>query len=516
MKFCLGRPWLPFVAILGLLSGAPARGIAAEVAAGSQPPNATPGTPEIPATPGASQALLKRDFLLGDWGGLRTRLADRGIAFSLIYTGEEFGNPVGGARRGQVYDGLATAGLDVDVEKLTKGAWKGLQLHALAYAPHGASGTDKYTRDLGRFSNIDAYDSIRLFELWLDQSAFGGQLSVRVGQLAVDAEFATTDPGTLFVNSDFGALPTFALNMPVPAYPIAAPGVRLRLSTKDERFYFQGGAYDGNPNPDTVGDPSPGFQPGTTYDRSGTRINLNSREGAFLIGQLGFRLNRRPGDKGLPGTYRVGAFYHTDTFSDNRRDNLGFSLADPRSTGIARARHGNYGAYLAADQNVFVAPGATPISGPGETPASAPVGNAEDAASSGNIPTAPPDTGGRAASVFLRLGLAPDDRNLSPFYLDAGFNFRGLLPGRPKDVFGVAFAYLAISDSRRQVARDRNRFTGTRDALPDHEIVWEATYQVNLTPWLQIQPDLQYIVHPGGSAQFDDALVLGVRSVVIF
>ncbi|MBV9658916.1 MAG: carbohydrate porin [Verrucomicrobia bacterium] len=471
-----------------------------------------------PAEP--PKSWIERDNLLPDPVGLRARLADKGVVFSLLYTAEEFGNPVGGRRQGQVYDGLVAAGCDVDFEKLLGGAWKGLQFHVLSYYPHGASGTNKYVGDLGRFSNIDAYDSVRLFELWLDGTFFNGWCALRLGQLATDAEFATSDGGALFINSDFGALPTFALNLPVPTYPYAAPGVRLRVSPPGGKFYFQGAAYDGNPDPATFGDPTPGSQPSTTYNRNGIHFNINSHEGAFLIGQFGYRLNREPDAKGLPGTYRVGAFYHTDTFSDERLDSLGRSLADPRSSGLARARDGNYGAYFSADQNVYVAHGAAPFAGPDST-ASAPVGNVADnpgagASSSAAAPAAPAAPSGFAAAVFLRVGVAPEDRNNAPCTCCAGCNIRGLLPCRPKDVFGIAFAYVGISDARRQLARDRERFTGVREALPDYENVLEITYQGNVTPWMQLQPDLQYIAHPGGSGAFGNALVLGLRSVVTF
>ena len=50
----------------------------------------------------------------------------------------------------------------------------------------------------------------------------------------------------------------------------------------------------------------------------------------------------------------------------------------------------------------------------------------------------------------------------------------------------------------------------------DHEAVVELTYQYALTPWLQLQPDLQYIIHPGSSAALKDAFVQGVRAGVRF
>ena len=55
------------------------------------------------------------------------------------------------------------------------------------------------------------------------------------------------------------------------------------------------------------------------------------------------------------------------------------------------------------------------------------------------------------------------------------------------------------------------------------ETVIEATYQAQIKPWWQVQPDVQYIVNPGGgvlapgtSRRVRGAAVLGLRSVVTF
>ena len=64
--------------------------------------------------------------------------------------------------------------------------------------------------------------------------------------------------------------------------------------------------------------------------------------------------------------------------------------------------------------------------------------------------------------------------------------------------------------------RDANPLDDAHEALPDYENIFEVTYQANLAPWLSVQPDLQYIVHPGGSPRYGNALVLGVRTVITF
>ena len=55
------------------------------------------------------------------------------------------------------------------------------------------------------------------------------------------------------------------------------------------------------------------------------------------------------------------------------------------------------------------------------------------------------------------------------------------------------------------------------------EPIIEATYRARLTPWLKIQPDLQYVINPGAGiptaqspAPLKNALVIGVRMTVNF
>ena len=457
----------------------------------------------------APKGFLERDSPLPDPGGLRAKLSNQGIVLGLIYTGEVFGNPTGGYRQGAVYDGLLTAGLDVDFGKLA--GWQGLKLHALAYETHGPSGTDLYTRDLNRFSSIDAYDSFRLFELWGQASFFHNVVNLRAGQLAADTEFVSTIGGALFVHSNFGALPTLTLSVPTPSYPEAAPGTRLRINSPGGRFYFQGGVFAGNPNADRDGDPAPGFRAGTAYNDNGVRFPISGNQGLLSLCEAGLLVNYHQEDPGLPGSYRVGGFYHTGAFSDQRTDTAGRSLADPLSTGRARAHDGNAGFYAVAEQVVYRPRNPRGGNEDVATSAAAPVGNAEDS----TLTIAPPPSGPELR-FFGRVGVGLGDRSATDFYAEAGLNFRALIPGREADLLGVGVSYTDLSDDLRRRVRDANFFDGTHAALPDYEFVLEATYQANLSPWLSVQPDLQCIVHPGGSARYGNALILGMRTVVTF
>ena len=47
-------------------------------------------------------------------------------------------------------------------------------------------------------------------------------------------------------------------------------------------------------------------------------------------------------------------------------------------------------------------------------------------------------------------------------------------------------------------------------------MVLEATYRIALAPWWTVQPDVEYIINPGGVGGRGDALVGTVRLQVDF
>lgn len=110
--------------------------------------------------------------------------------------------------------------------------------------------------------------------------------------------------------------------------------------------------------------------------------------------------------------------------------------------------------------------------------------------------------------VFLRLGYAQEDRSVVSHGLDCGINFTGVIPRRPADVLGIGFIYARIGRDFAQ-AQPNRRFWG-------YESVIEVTYKIAFSPWLSVQPDIQVVVHPGGSTELADAVVLGLRLDVLF
>ncbi len=105
----------------------------------------------------------------------------------------------------------------------------------------------------------------------------------------------------------------------------------------------------------------------------------------------------------------------------------------------------------------------------------------------------------RNLAAFVRGAWAPPDRNLIMIDAQAGLAWTGPFSARPDDVLGLAFGYDGIGSSQINLIQDQNAAGGTPQPIPDYEMVAELAYQIEITPWWSVTPDLQYIVHPGGN-----------------
>ena len=116
----------------------------------------------------------------------------------------------------------------------------------------------------------------------------------------------------------------------------------------------------------------------------------------------------------------------------------------------------------------------------------------------------------KGLSSFARLGFSPQQTSSVGFYADLGLVYTGLIPTRSQDKLGLAFAYAQMSDQCASAVAAQ----GCPGA--SFEAVAELSYSIRVAPAIAIQPDFQYILHPGGTQQYGNALVIGVRAVVDF
>jgi porin len=459
------------------------------------PPNAAPSGPLVAQTApqesaaagpssvgGFFNGMMQRSTLLGDIGGLRPFFGRYGITFNLQETSEVMGNVSGGIKLGTTYDGLTTMSLGLDTSKALD--WEGGTFNISALQIHGRSLSQNDLANLQTASGIEADRATRLWELWYQQALLDGDFDVKIGQQSLDQEFINSQYAALFVNTMFGwpMVPSADLPSGGPAYPLSSLGVRLRGKPTGS-LTLLAGIFDDNPAGPGTNDPQ-------LRNASGTNFRLS--DSPLVIAEMQYSINQPAlgemdyGDKpsGLPGTYRLGAWYDDGLFADQEFDSSGLSLADPNSNGNPQQHRGNFSIYGVVDQQVW----------------------------------RPDPTSANGIGVFLRAMGAPADRNPITFSLNAGVTAKGLIPGRDNDTAGIGFGYAGISSRLANFDRDSGNPARTSESFI------ELTYQYQWTPWWQIQPDFQYTFNPGGgianpanpAQRLHDEAVLGVRTNITF
>lgn len=434
---------------------------------------------EAPAEDESEPSIAPQLGWLGDWGGYRPKLEAAGIKFGVNYIGELWRNTDGGLGTGTAYNGRFQFSLDADLEKLFN--WKGATFHASVLQIQGSGFSGQYLGNIMGVSNVDALSSTRLFEIYIEQVLGDGQSSIRFGQLSAGSEFAISDNGSLFLNSTFGWPALFAADLPSggPAYPLATPGVRVKWVPNDEWTVLLG-LFNGNPAP-CCGDPQ---------EENKYGLNFIVDEGVFLIGEVAYSYNTSETAAWLPGTVKVGAWYNSNSFDDQVYDIFGFPLVSPASIGLPNQIQGDYAFYGIIDQMIWRMPG----------------------------------TKDKGISVFGRVTGAPSAQNQIGFYWDGGVTFKGVIPGREDDSFGVAFGNARVTNAAQQADWYTGLYNGTYYPIRSSETVLEVTYSAQIMPGWTVQPDFQYIWNPGGGVLnpndpfgltlVKNAAVFGVRTTI--
>jgi porin len=187
-----------------------------------------------------------------------------------------------------------------------------------------------------------------------------------------------------------------------------------------------------------------------THNNFGTNLNLNKNNGLFYVGEFHFKNII----ENKPGTYKVGYFHHSGEFQ---------KLDSPESK-----QKGAAGIYFIADQSVFLE-GSDQQQGLG---------------------------------TMFQAGYSPASSSVNDFYLAYGLNYTGLFPGRDSDKLGLAVAHASLNNTY---------FNQNRANYRTCETALELTYKYHLFDNLVVQPNMQYIIHPGMQNNYDNAFVGMIR-----
>ena len=414
-------------------------------------------------------------------------LANKGLNFGATYIADNIGNVSGGVARGAIHFGRLDLSVDADLDKLV--GWSGGRFYANAFVIYGRGLSRNYVQNLATISEIEALPDQRLYNAYFEQSFFGDRLNIRAGQQAADVEFFDSQTDDLFINGTFGWPAIKASNLPAggPAPPIAVPGIRVKAALTDQITAYAA-VFNGDPS-------GPGDADPQIRDHHGLAFRVN--DPPWVIGQVRFNYDIDIGGRPLAGNFTPGAWKHYGSFDSQRFTAEGLSIADPSGSGVPAKLRGNYGIFAVIEQVLYRPP------------------EVKDNTTSASIP---------GVTAFGRIAYSPPDRNLIDLYLDGGIGFVGFTPGRPLDRFGVAMAYMRISNTARTLDLDTQAFTGVQSPVRSNETLIEMIYEAHIKPGWLVAPYFQYVFRPSGgipnpndpsgTSRIGDAAVFGVTTTI--
>jgi porin len=463
----------------------------ASLARAQQPPdqNASGATqPSGQSTGGATQqstpagptavypALNSQPFgtehLLGDWWGARTWLEDHGIYVGLNYYPEVAAIVAGGQRQGIDY--TSQIGLSVDLEGQKYGL-PGFAIHSVIVQRNGRSASADFLDD-----DLDAVQQIfggggsvaaHLVYLYGEQQLENGRIDLAGGWLPIGNYFASSPLYCYFVNVIFCGNPH-----PLPVYPgepdwpAASWGIQARVFVLPT-VYAMGGVFQVNPN---------------DGGRSGWDLFIHGATGVSVPLEVGWTPSFGPDH--LLGHYKVGFDNDSSSYPNLYVSANGLPIALSGLPG--QPEHGRRMYYVFADQML--------------------------------MRTGKGDTDGLIAFG----GFVHADAEISPLENQV---FGGLLStasfiGRPQDSLGIAASWFQVSGSltatqQLEAVLDEpltGGGLGTPLGVQSHEEEIEAMYIAKVYRGFFVEPDIQYIITPGGTSRTRNGLALGLQLNVTF
>jgi porin len=407
----------------------------------------------------ASAALFCRQALSTEMEDQNNRLAREGISTSLIYDGSVVADTAGGTRTGAAYVGNLRLQLALDGKRLFRApGWTGF-IQALSI--HGSQPSG-FIGDAQGVNSYEAKSALRLYEAWGQYSSLKGRWSFLLGRYDLGSEFYRLASGGLFLNSSFGMGPEFSQSgIGGPSiFPDTSIGARATFKPYPS-VLIRTAIMDGAPASRTDGEARfPGQKEGVLVVSE--IAFLTRRESEDSHGVAKYMLGRGANFPAYDDKFAIGGWHYTGTFRD-------LSLVD--SAGRPQKHDGSSGAYVLLDLTLL--------------------------RSAANRKA--------RLSGFLQSGVGDGRVDRFRSFAAAGLRASGFIAGRPDDMFGVAITS----------ARNGSHYIDTQKAMAvpvtRAETSIEATYLLQATPTFAVQPDVQYVIHPGTSPTRANGTVLQVH-----
>ena len=390
-----------------------------------------------------SGGVFTRSTLTGDWLGTRNALAEKGITFDTSVTQITQGIVRGGKDSSWEYGGRGNLTGNLDTQKL--GLWPGGFLNVelegnWTNSVNGSTGA-LVPANANQLFPVPISNNVALPQVMFAQflSHYVGVVAGKLdGMAAADAnEFAHGKGDTQFFNLAYGLNP---VTLVVPYSTLGTGVIVLPTADPDQAIVS------------LLVDSATGKATTDGFD------NLN---GAIFAGEGRVRTDFF----GFTGHQLVGALYSNKQYTsiDQRIEVL------PERPGRPR-------------------PPVRSVLGSGGSPA---IEKKTDTWAMwynfDHFLYETDKSAGKGIGVFGRFGASAGNPNPMQYFYSVGVGGKGMIPSRDHDRFGVGFYYTTVESPTLQ-----HPIVGTASPFGDEWGV-EAFYNVALTPWMLLSPDVQVI-----------------------
>lgn len=323
---------------------------------------------------------------------------------------------------------------------------------------------DNRQGQLGSSQNVFGRGNVtRLTQFMFRQKILDGRMEYSVGRFGPDAFGQSTCD---FENLIFcGSSPGNWHGDDWYNFPIGQWGASTKLTFASD-WAFQLGVFEQNPT--------------LLENRNHFKVSTSGRDGFIIPAELIWFPKQAL--FGLPAEYRIGGFYNTSNASDLYEGANG--QPQPLTpSGDYKERSHRTGWWYVARQTV---------------------------ATINNNPK-------RNVEVFSQGFWNDRATGYVARHYTLGVTINGPFDSRQGDAIGIAVGGLSVADDvskRQRLVNEINDVSNYDDPryLPvqGDEYSAEIYYGAKITNWLTLRPNLQYIVHPGGVNEVDNALVGGL------
>jgi porin len=268
-----------------------------------------PGTARSAVSDPSSRLFERsqRRYLLGDWGGKRAWLAEKGVTFDFFYISDMQANPSGGMQQTQAGWERVRGTIDINFDRLI--TWQGLSFHATGLWQSGVNLGAKIGT-LANPSDLVSAHTTRLDSFWVQQFFLNNKLRLRAGQLAGLDFYGNQEYGGSWLIEPLGyAFGNLFSSVYESFNPAGTPGAEVRLAPT-RNFYVKSAVLAGNRDP---------------YQQDPTGFHFQIRDTPDFLFETGYLVHSSDGNgmrsagyasKSYPGVYKFGGVYNGGRFSD--------------------------------------------------------------------------------------------------------------------------------------------------------------------------------------------------------